>query len=98
MSQSDTVSDFPFKNSFPNPLLFLPTFKFVLEQSRGRMMDGSSGKEATVAQLPISKGIAGVKLGTLAHITLMSALEKDVASALIAEMWCYGGSGPVVRG
>ena len=36
----------------------LPTFKFELEKSEGRVMGGSYGKEATVAQLPISKGIA----------------------------------------
>ena len=40
----------------------LPTFKFALEQSTGKVMDGSFGKEATVTQLPISKGIAGVSM------------------------------------
>lgn len=59
------IPDFPFKNNVPDPLLSgpeLPTFKFALEQSRGKVMDGSFGKEATVAQLPISKGIAGVSM------------------------------------
>ena len=40
----------------------LPTFKFVLEQSKGKVMGDSFGKEATVTQLPISKGIAGVSM------------------------------------
>ena len=40
----------------------LPTFKFELEKSEGRVMDGSYGKEATVEQLPISKGLAGVSM------------------------------------
>ena len=40
----------------------LPTFKFALEKSEGHTMDGSYGKEATVLQLPISKGIAGVSM------------------------------------
>ena len=59
------LTDFPFKNNVPDPLLSgkeLPTFKFALEQSKGKVMDGSFGKEATVAQLPISKGIAGVSM------------------------------------
>jgi oxalate decarboxylase len=49
----------------PDPLLQgdeLPTFRFALEQSEGKVQGGSSGKEATVKQLPISKGIAGVSM------------------------------------
>ena len=59
------VTDFPFKNNVPDPLLSgkeLPTFKFALEHSKGKVMGGSFGKEATVEQLPISKGIAGVSM------------------------------------
>lgn len=55
----------PFKNNVPDPLLAgdaLPTFKFSLEASQGRVDGGSFGKEATVEQLPISKGIAGVSM------------------------------------
>jgi len=61
-------SDFPsgpFRNNVPDPLLAgsdLPTFKFELEKSKGRVDGGSFGKEATVEQLPISKGIAGVSM------------------------------------
>ncbi len=40
----------------------LPTFKFELEKSEGKVIGGSYGKEATVKQLPISKGIAGVSM------------------------------------
>jgi oxalate decarboxylase len=40
----------------------LPTFKFELEKSAGRVAGASYGKEATVAQLPISKDIAGVSM------------------------------------
>lgn len=57
--------DYPFKNNLPDPLLSgdeLPTFKFELEKSQGRVDGGSFGKEATVEQLPISKGIAGVSM------------------------------------
>ncbi len=49
----------------PDPLLEgkeLPTFRFALEKSEGKVIGGSYGKEATVKQLPISKGIAGVSM------------------------------------
>ena len=52
-------------NNVPDPLLAgkdLPTFKFALEKSQGKVIGKSSGKEATVEQLPISKGIAGVSM------------------------------------
>lgn len=54
-----------FMNNVPDPLLAgkdLPTFKFALEKSRGKVIGGSVGKEATVTQLPISKGLAGVSM------------------------------------
>ncbi|HEY3963725.1 MAG TPA: cupin domain-containing protein [Planctomycetaceae bacterium] len=54
-----------FMNNVPDPLLGgkeLPTFKFALEKSEGKVVGNSSGKEATVLQLPISKGIAGVSM------------------------------------
>ena len=40
----------------------LPCFRFALEKSEGKTLGGSYGKEATVKQLPISKGIAGVSM------------------------------------
>lgn len=58
-------ADFAFKNNVPDALLSgkeLPTFKFALEKSAGKVDGGSFGKEATVEQLPISKGIAGVSM------------------------------------
>src|SRR5580658_975471 len=54
-----------FMNNVPDPLLAkkeLPTFKFELEKSEGKVIGASFGKEATVLQLPISKGIAGVSM------------------------------------
>src|SRR5579871_6685322 len=54
-----------FMNNVPDPLLAdreLPTFKFELEKSEGKVIGNSYGKEATVEQLPISKGIAGVSM------------------------------------
>ena len=59
------AGDASFMNNVPDPLLSgneLPTFKFALERSPGKVIDKSFGKEATVTQLPISKGIAGVSM------------------------------------
>src|SRR5207253_9480122 len=59
------AGDPSFMNNVPDPLLSgkeLPTFKFELERSKGKDEAGSSAKEATVRQLPISKGIAGVSM------------------------------------
>src|SRR6516162_6726629 len=59
------MSNESFMNNVPDPLLAgddLPTFKFALEKSEGKVIGGSYGKEATVKQLPISKGIAGVSM------------------------------------
>jgi oxalate decarboxylase len=57
------MSDLTFQNNVPDPLLSgkeLPSFKFELEKSEAKVVGNSFGKEATVEQLPISKGIAGV--------------------------------------
>jgi oxalate decarboxylase len=40
----------------------LPTLKFELEKSVGKVIGNSVGREATVEQLPISKGLAGVSM------------------------------------
>ena len=63
--QTAAGGDPSFMNNVPDPVLAgkeLPTFKFQLEKSTGKVIGGSSGKEATVEQLPISKGIAGVSM------------------------------------
>ena len=62
---SSEGGDTSFQNNVPDPVTSgkeLPTFKFELEKSEGRVMDGSYGKEATVVQLPISKALAGVSM------------------------------------
>jgi oxalate decarboxylase len=66
------AGDPSFMNNVPDPLLAgedLPTFKFELEKSAGKVDNGSEAREATVKQLPISKGIAGVSM-TLAPGTM----------------------------
>src|SRR5436309_5392599 len=60
------AGDPSFMNNVPDPLLpgkDLPTFKFALEKSEAKVIGGSIAREATVKQLPISKGIAGVSMG-----------------------------------
>ena len=60
------AGDPSFMNNVPDPLLSgkeLPTFKFALEKSKARVVGKSTAKEASVEQLPISTGIAGVSMG-----------------------------------
>jgi oxalate decarboxylase len=40
----------------------LPTFRYALEAQKGRISEGGYAKEATVKQLPISTGLAGVSM------------------------------------
>ena len=40
----------------------LPTFRYAMEEQKGRITEGGSAKEATVKQLPISNGLAGVSM------------------------------------
>src|SRR5712671_56570 len=64
-SQRAVAGDPSFMNNVPDPLVAgkeLPTFKCALEKSEGKVIGNSYGKEATVEQLPISKGIAGVSM------------------------------------
>jgi oxalate decarboxylase len=64
-ARTATAGDPSFMNNVPDPILEgeeLPTFKFELEKSEGKVIGNSYGKEATVKQLPISKGIAGVSM------------------------------------
>jgi oxalate decarboxylase len=66
-AQPAAAGDPSFMNNVPDPALSgkdLPTFKFALEKSAGKVIGNSFGKEATVEQLPISKGIAGVRCGS----------------------------------
>ncbi len=64
-SRQASGGDTSFMNNVPDPVLAgkeLPTFKFALDKSKGKVIGNSYGKEATVEQLPISKGIAGVSM------------------------------------
>ena len=84
--------DTSFMNNVPDPLLAareLPEFTFALEKSRGRTRGGSYGKEATVEQLPISKGIAGVSM------RLEPGVMRELHWHATAAEWAYVVSGRV---
>jgi oxalate decarboxylase len=59
------MADLSFQNNVLDPWLAgkeLPSFRFALEKSKGKVLESSLGKEVTVEQLPISKGIAAVSM------------------------------------
>jgi oxalate decarboxylase len=60
------AGDPSFMNNVPDPLLTgkeLPTFKYALEKSKAKVIGKSTAKQASVDELPISRGIAGVSMG-----------------------------------
>lgn len=67
----------------------LPTFKFELEKSPGKVLGGSYGREATVEQLPISKGIAGVSM------VLEPGVMRELHWHATAAEWAFVISGRV---
>jgi oxalate decarboxylase len=81
-----------FQNNVPDPVTSgaeLPTFRFALEQSHGRVDGGSYGKEATVAQLPISKGLAGVSM------RMEPGVMRELHWHATAAEWAYVTEGRV---
>ena len=85
-ARETTAGDTTFMNNVPDPLLAtdsLPEFTFALEKSRGRVDGGSYGKEATVEQLPISKGIAGVSM------RLEPGVMRELHWHATAAEWAY---------
>ena len=86
------AGDPSFMNNVPDPLLSgkeLPTFKFALEKSKGHVVAGSSAKEATVLQLPISKGLAGVSM------RLAPGMMRELHWHASAAEWAYVVDGRV---
>ena len=91
-TKTAVAGDPSFMNNVPDPLLAaeeLPTFKFALEASRGRESNGSSAKEATVLELPISKRIAGVTM------RLAPGAMRELHWHATAAEWAYIVSGRV---
>jgi oxalate decarboxylase len=91
-SKRAEAGDPSFMNNVPDPLLAgdeLPSFKFALEKSEGRIIDGSEAREATVKQLPISKGIAGVSM------TLAPGAMRELHWHATAAEWAFVDNGRV---
>ena len=91
-TEGASAGDTSFMNNVPDPLLAedsLPEFTFALEKSQGRVQAGSYGKEATVKQLPISKGIAGVSM------RLEPGVMRELHWHATAAEWAYVVSGRV---
>jgi oxalate decarboxylase len=65
----------------------MPSFRYPLEQQRGRVFPAGSAKEAAVRQFPISTGIAGVSM------RLAPGGLRELHWHAIAAEWAY-----VVRG
>lgn len=91
-SEQAVAGDTSFMNNVPDPLLAeksLPEFTFALEDSPGRTLGGSYGKEATVKQLPVSKGIAGVSM------RLEPGVMREMHWHATAAEWAFVVSGRV---
>src|SRR5580704_10126317 len=91
-SGSAKGGELTFMNNVPDPLLAgeeLPTFKFELEKSKGKVDNGSEAREATVKQLPISKGIAGVSM------TLAPGTMRELHWHATAAEWAFVNKGRV---
>jgi len=91
-SEQAVAGDTSFMNNVPDPLLAeksLPEFTFALEKSPGRTLGGSYGKEATVKQLPVSKGIAGVSM------RLEPGVMREMHWHATAAEWAFVVSGRV---
>src|SRR6266446_10599974 len=86
------AGDPSFMNNVPDPLLSgkeLPTFKFALEKSEAKVIGKSIAREATVVQLPISKGIAGVSM------TLEPGAMRELHWHATAAEWAFVTRGRV---
>jgi oxalate decarboxylase len=86
------AGDASFMNNDPDPLLAgkdLPTFKFALEKSKAKESGKSWAREATVEQLPISKGIAGVSM------TLEPGAMRELHWHATAAEWAFVDKGRV---
>src|SRR5438874_8471425 len=91
-SRRAEAGDPSFMNNVPDPLLAgkeLPTFKFALEKSKAKVIGKSSAREATVEQLPISKGIAGVSM------TLEPGAMRELHWHATAAEWAFVDKGRV---
>ena len=86
------AGDPSFMNNVPDPVVSgkeLPTFKYALEKSKPKVIGGSSAREATVEEFPISKGIAGVSM------RLEPGGMRELHWHATAAEWAYVNTGRV---
>ena len=72
------MGDISFQNNTPDSLLSgkeLPSYKFELEKSKGKVIGNSFGKEATVEQLPILFACTLRQLNSLCQLCTASTLQ-----------------------
>jgi oxalate decarboxylase len=65
----------------------LPTFRFPMEEQTPRTGEGGTAREASAAQFPVSKGIAGVSM------TLAAGTTRELHWHANAAEWAYVQSG-----
>jgi oxalate decarboxylase len=86
------AGDPSFMNNVPDPLLSgkeLPTFKFALEKSTPKVIGKNEAREASVEELPISKGLAGVSM------TLEPGAMRELHWHATAAEWAFVDRGRV---
>ena len=85
------MGNISFFNNAPDPAIRkrIAQFRFELEKSRGKVLGNSFGKEVTVEQLPISKGIAGVSM------QLEPGVMRELHWHPDADEWQYAINGDV---
>jgi len=91
-NQPAAGGDPSFMNNVPDPLLSgkeLPSFKFELEKSPAKVDGGNTAREASVSQLPISKGLAGVSM------QLEPGAMRELHWHATAAEWAYVDRGRV---
>lgn len=91
-NQQVQAGDSSFMNNAPDSLLSgkeLPTFKFALEKSEPKVIGNCFAREASVEELPISKGLAGVSM------TLEPGAMREMHWHATAAEWAFVDRGRV---
>jgi oxalate decarboxylase len=91
-TQQAEAGDPSFMNNVPDPLFSqedLPNFKYALEKSKAKVMGKNTAREVTVAEFPISKGIAGVSM------ELAPGVMRELHWHATAAEWAFVNKGRV---
>lgn len=91
-ARASEAGDASFGNNVPDPLLAgkeLPLFRYALEKAEAKVIGGSSAREATVEEFPVSRGIAGVSM------QLAPGAMRELHWHATAAEWAYVNRGRV---